>query len=193
MKKPEYYPNAIAPEQLTGKRFDTLAADAPVYVHPTNEYDDFDVYVLSDRKVRVRKSTEITSMEANPKNVIGRVGLMRVMLIAEDGSPLSGVVADFSYLNEPLIEYPAEAPDDQEDMNDWVEEQKGSVEVNAFIVKDGDEVSYYGAEKFYPGLDYLRRNGRAIHKAHLREQRKKELAQQKAKKDSKKTKQHTKK
>lgn len=174
----DHYPKALVPQHITPTYVRNLEVDTPAYLEADSTSDDFyirpNVFVTPDRELRLRLSAEITQEDREPYSPLGRVGIMRVVLM--DGESLSlrqGIVADLRYVNDTLDETIDEAPDDQEELNEWLDARADSVAVDAFIANDRDAYNgaYYGAPEFYPSLDALRKRGSSIFRSYKQQER----------------------
>lgn len=171
MEHREHYQNAYVPEQVTASSVKDLAMETPVYIPSQIEMDDFAIrptaFVTPERRLRLRLSMEITNEERQPDSLLGRIGIMRVLLIGGVNKLREALVADLRYLDDPLDVIEDEVPDDQEEMNDYFATQKDSAPVEAFITRENNEqtTAYYGPESLYSSLHRLEVHGNKLEAA----------------------------
>ena len=166
----DHFPKAIVPNHITPTYLSTLPIEVPVFVNlydgSDEEYVRRNMFVTADRQLRARCSVEITDDEYNPTSPLGRVGIMRAVLLNDPRLP-TGTVADLRYVHAAIPD-DEEIPDDQEYMNDWLNNHADSVAIDAFIANDADQFNgaYYGPEAFYPALDMLRQAGNKLFRSY---------------------------
>ncbi|MBC7512730.1 hypothetical protein H7142_03695 [Candidatus Saccharibacteria bacterium] len=188
MTKPESFPLAQVPSHLTKLDIDSMPIQTPFYVDvdPEHVWDETPTAFVEKKSgsLNLIGSSEVDTDDEFPSSPIGRIGIMRVLLIDENQRFESQLVADLRYIGDnelAVVDDIDEAPEQQEEFNSWEAYRRDVRPVVAFIAphpkgktsKKGVVKSvYYGPEAFHDNLDLLRISGDKLLGGMLKRQKK---------------------
>lgn len=155
----EIHKSAHVPEFFCRKTVETMPVDTPYYIDPM----DIEFWVNSRNNLCVAKDEELDEADTTIEQecVAGRVGLMVATTVTKDNRLRVGYVADmrFAELDQLSVDHSDEqAPDDQEEFNDWHDRQSNTIIISGIMYDDEDDKTCYSSdEDFKAATEYLAR------------------------------------
>ena len=180
MDKGEHYDRALVPEHLTGLTIENLPLDEAFFIFPgeNNGYDTPTVFVGPGRELMINSECDIDMGTNKPGTPVGRVGIMRTMVINPGTNEVTEhVIADLRFVEWHSLMHIDNSSQDMSDQESFmivVDFVADSTAVDAFIAPDKDfdfekskkipEGTFFGPPELYPNLEALQKRGSKLMK-----------------------------
>ncbi len=183
MDNGEHYDRALVPEHLTGLTIENLPLDEAFFIFPEgdNGYSPPTVFVGANRELVINRDYDIDMDTKKPGTPVGRVGVMRTMVIHPDTNEVTEhIIADLRFVEWHSLTHVDNGPQDISDQESFmalVDLVAQGLVVDAFIAPDKDfnyekdkkipKGTFFGPSELYPNLDKLQERGSKLMKKFL--------------------------